>query len=107
MLIYDRLDISERIDLTKSNKSRECMICHYLFFNHAFKFQDYACNGCHDLTRLTVNISDIAVITVKMLIIVVLFITLAKLEQLIYEKIMFLKIVGIYKKKYCFKFQSF
>ena len=26
------------------------MICHYLFFNHGFKFQDYVCTGCHDLT---------------------------------------------------------
>ena len=34
MLYYDRIDISEGIDLTKSNKSREYMICHYWFFNH-------------------------------------------------------------------------
>ena len=41
MLYYDRIDISEGIDPTKSNKSREYMICHYSFFNHGFKFQDY------------------------------------------------------------------
>ena len=35
------------------------------FLNHGFKFQDYICNGCHDLTMLSVNISDIAIITVK------------------------------------------
>ena len=29
MLYYDRIDISEGIDPTKSNKSRECMIRHY------------------------------------------------------------------------------
>ena len=34
MLYYDRIDISEGIDLTKSSKSREYMICHYWFFNH-------------------------------------------------------------------------
>ena len=34
-------------------------------FNHGFKFQDYLCNGCHDLTMLSVNISDIAIITVN------------------------------------------
>ena len=53
MLYYDRIDISEGIDLTKSNKSREYMICHYWFFNHWFRFQDH------------VNISDIAIITIK------------------------------------------
>ena len=41
------------------------MICHYFFFNHGFKFENYVCNGCHDLTMLSVNISDIAFITVK------------------------------------------
>ena len=63
MLYYDRIDISEEIDLAKSNKSKECMICHYFFFNHRFKFQDYVCDGCHDLTMLRLNISDIAVNT--------------------------------------------
>ena len=65
MLYYDRIDLSEGIDPTKCNKSKEYMICHYWFFNHGLKFQDYICNGCQDLTILCVNISDIAVITVK------------------------------------------
>ena len=41
------------------------MTCNYWFFNHGFKFQDSACNGCHDLTMLSVNISDFAIITTK------------------------------------------
>ena len=65
MLYYDRIDISKLIDLIKSNNSKECMICHYWFFNHGFKLQGYACNGCYDLTMLSVNINDIAIITVK------------------------------------------
>ena len=65
MLYYDRINISEGIDPTKTNKSVECMICHYFFFIHGFKFQDYVCNGCHDLTMLSVNISNIATTTVK------------------------------------------
>ena len=59
MLYYDRIDISKGIDLVKSNKSKECMICNNWFFNHGFKFQYY------DLKMLSVNISDIAVITIK------------------------------------------
>ena len=65
MLYYDRIDISEGIDLVKSNSSKECMICHYWYFNHGLNFQDYVCNGYHDLTMFSVNISDIAIITVK------------------------------------------
>ena len=41
------------------------MIFHNWFFNHGFEFQDYVCNGCHDVTILNVNIIDIAIITVK------------------------------------------
>ena len=65
MLYYDRINISEGIVLTKSDNSKECMICHYWFFNHGFKFQDSACNGCHSLIILSINISGIAIITVK------------------------------------------
>ena len=65
MLYYERTDISQEIDPTKSNKSKECMICHYWFFNNGFKFQDSVCSGCHDLTILCLNISDVSIITVK------------------------------------------
>ena len=41
------------------------MICCYCFFNHGFKFQDHVSNICHDLTILLLNISDIAIITIK------------------------------------------
>ena len=84
MLHYVRIDISKGNDLTKSNKSKEVMICHYFFFNHGFKLQDSVCHGCHDLTMLSVNTNDIAIITVQGLIIVVLFIMLGNRKQLIY-----------------------
>ena len=65
MLYYDRINMSEGIDPTKSNKGRECIIFHHFFFSHRFKFQDYVCNGCYDLAMLSVNRSDVAIITVK------------------------------------------
>ena len=65
MLYYDRIGISQGIYLAISNNSKECMICHYWFFNHENEFQNYVCNGCHDLTILCLNISDITIITVK------------------------------------------
>ena len=65
MLYYDRSDMSKGMDPTKSNNSRECMICDYWFFIHGFKFQYSVCNGFHDLLRLCPNISDVANITVK------------------------------------------
>ena len=41
------------------------MICHYFFLNHGFNFQYSECNDCHDLTMLSVDISDIVMITVE------------------------------------------
>ena len=29
MLQYERIDISEGIDINKSNKAKECVSCHY------------------------------------------------------------------------------
>ena len=64
MLYYDTTNISKRIDVAKGMHTfKECMIFHFL--NNGFEFQDFVCNGCHDLTMLSVNISDIAITTVK------------------------------------------
>ena len=43
MLYYDRIDISEEIDPVRSNSSKECMVCHYGFFNNGYS------NGWHEL----------------------------------------------------------
>ena len=52
-------------NVAKRNISKECVVGHYWFFNRGFKFQDSVCNGCHDLAMLRLNLSDIAIITVK------------------------------------------
>ena len=41
------------------------MIRHHYFFNCGFEFQDHVCNSCHYLTILCLNLSDVAIITVK------------------------------------------
>ena len=64
MLYYYRTDISKAIDLAESSNRKECIICHYWLLNYVFKFQNWVCNGCRNLTMLTVNISDIAIIIV-------------------------------------------
>ena len=52
MLKYKRIDISEKIDVNKTNLSKECDICHYWYFkNIGFKYEPYLCNGCHDLMQ--------------------------------------------------------
>ena len=66
MLEYERTDISERIDVNKTNLSEECDICHYWHFKDiAFKYEPYLCNGCHDLVQKAMSFDNIAIVYVK------------------------------------------
>ena len=66
MLYFDRIDISEGIDVNKTSSSKECDICHYCYFlNYSFKFQPNVCNRCHDLSMMSMNLSDIAILNIK------------------------------------------
>ena len=50
MLEYDRIDVSEGIDLNKTNASKKGDICHYWYFlDKKFNYEPCLCNGFHDL----------------------------------------------------------
>ena len=50
MLQYEKIYVSEGIDVNKTSASKEYQLCHYWFFkNIGFKFEEYVCNRCHDL----------------------------------------------------------
>ena len=52
MIEYDRIDISEGIDVNKTSSSKECDICHFWYFKDiSFKYEAYLCNGCYDLMQ--------------------------------------------------------
>ena len=62
MLYYDRIDVSERIDVNKASASKERYICHYWYsLNYVLKFQPNVCSRCHDLL-MSVNLSNIAIL---------------------------------------------
>ena len=66
MLEYDRMDISEGIDINKTNSSKECAICHYWYFlDKNFKYESYLCNDCHDLMQKAINFNDVAIVSIK------------------------------------------
>ena len=56
MLEYDGRDISEEIDVNKTNASKDCNICHYFFLDKGFKFEPYLCNDYHDLIQKAILI---------------------------------------------------
>ena len=71
---YERIDVSEGININKSNKSKECMICPYWYFkNISYKFEPYVCNKCHDISMMAYELEDIAILNVKGLIVDVLY----------------------------------
>ena len=66
MLEYDRIDVSERIDIDKTNKSKECDICHYWYLlDKNFNYEKYLCNGCHDLIQKAMSFNDVAIASIK------------------------------------------
>ena len=52
MIEYEKIDISEGIDINKTNKSKECMLCHYWYFlDNNFSYGPYLCNGCYKIMQ--------------------------------------------------------
>ena len=83
MLEYDRIDISERIEINKTNASKECDICHYWYFKDiGFKFEPYLCNGCHDLVQKAMSFNDVALFMLKEMLTEFAFGISAKMMQL-------------------------
>ena len=65
MLYFDRIDISEIIDVNKAIPLKECDICHYWYFlNFRFKFQPNICNRCLDLLMMSMNLRDIDILNI-------------------------------------------
>ena len=63
MLEYEIIDISEGIDVNKTNLSKTCHICHYWYFiDIGFKYELYLCTGCHDLMQKAMGFNNIAIV---------------------------------------------
>ena len=66
MLEYDRIDVSEKIDINKANASKECKICYYQYFKYIdFKYEPNIGNGCHGLMQKAISFNDVAIVYVK------------------------------------------
>ena len=64
MLEYDRIDISEGIDIKKYKEtSRECSLCKfYYFLDKNFSYGPYLCNGCYDISLKAISMQNLAII---------------------------------------------
>ena len=66
MLKYDKTDISEGIDVDKTNESRECKFCHYWYFlNKNFSYGPFTCDGCYAIVQKSTDFKDFTIIHIK------------------------------------------
>ena len=67
MLEYDRIDISEGIDIDKTNKSKSVIfICHYWYFlDKNFNYEPYIYNGYRDLMQNAISFKHVAIVSIK------------------------------------------
>ena len=66
MLEYDKIYISEGVDVKKTNFLKECELCHYQFFKDiGFKYEKCLCNGCHDLMQKATSFNNVAIVYAK------------------------------------------
>ena len=64
MLAYERIDISDGIDVNKSYESKECTLCHY-FLDKSFSYGPLLCDGCYNMTQKRNELINIAIIRIK------------------------------------------
>ena len=66
MLVYEKLDISDGIDVDMSDKSNECMLCHYWYFlDKNFSYGPYLCDGCYNMMQKCSKLKNIAFVLLK------------------------------------------
>ena len=66
MLKYERIDISEGIDVGMTNKSKECILCHYWYFlDKNFSYRPCLCDGCYNIMQKCNKFKNIAIVQVK------------------------------------------
>ena len=66
MLEYDRIDISEGMEMNKTNALKDCDICRYWYFlDKNFNYEPYLCSVCHNLMQKAMNSNDVAIVSIK------------------------------------------
>ena len=66
MLQWEKIDVSEGTDTNKTSESKECILCHYWYFEDVgFKFERHVCNKCIDVLMTACELKNAAVLNVK------------------------------------------
>ena len=81
MLEYDRTDFLGGIDVNKTSKSKECMLCHYWYFlNENFSYGSFLCDFCYNTMQKSINFKNIAIVHIEKSLYRIYFLDMIKLE---------------------------
>ena len=78
MLVYEKIDISDGIDVDMSDKSKECMLCHFL--DKIFSYGPYLCDGCYNMMQKCNKLRNIAIVHIKESVYRICFLHMSKRE---------------------------
>ena len=81
MLVYEKIDISDGIDVDMPDKSKECMLCHYWYFlDKSFSYRPYLCDGCYNMIQKRNKLKNIAIVHIKENVYIICFLYMSKRE---------------------------
>ena len=63
---YKKNDVSEGIDVNKTNALKECMLYRYWYFKDVrFKVEPHVCYKCHDILITAYEFKNVVILNVK------------------------------------------
>ena len=66
MLVSEKIDLSDGIDVDMSNRSKECIFSHYWYFlDKSFSYERYLCDGCYNMMQKCNKLKNIAIVHIK------------------------------------------
>ena len=66
ILVYEKIDIPDGIDVDMSDKSKACMLCHYWYFlDKSVSYGPYLCDGCYNIMQKSDKLKNIAIVHIK------------------------------------------
>ena len=81
MLVFEKNDISDEIDVDMSDKSKECMLCLYWYFLvKNFSYGPYLCDGFYSMMQKCSKLKNIAILHVKESVYKIFFLYISKRE---------------------------
>ena len=65
----------------ETSVSKMYIICHYWYFlDRGFKFQLSVCNDCHDVSMMSIDINNIAILNFLVVVIIVILLELPRVK---------------------------